>query len=59
MGTFFVRYGQVEDGLAIISKVGIASDDFVLQLTRVLKSFTEISNIFFMSRKKDACVGGV
>lgn len=39
MGAYFARYGQVEDASAIISKGGIATGDFVHQITMTRKSF--------------------
>lgn len=57
LGTIFARYGQLEDVSATISKVEIATGDFVFQVTLTHKSFAEISSVV-MRRKKYARSGG-
>lgn len=45
LGTFLALYGEVKEVSAIISKAGIATRDFVLQVTLTLKSFGEMPNV--------------
>lgn len=42
LGDFLARYVQVEDVLATMSKAGIVTGDFVLEVTLICKDFTEI-----------------
>lgn len=42
MGAFFAQYNKVEDILATVSKVGITTREFVIQVTLTWKSFPEI-----------------
>lgn len=51
MGAYFAQYGQVEDASAIISKVDIATGDFVHQVTMTHKSFSTIPQHSDMPRK--------
>lgn len=44
-GVFLFRYGQVEDVLAVSNKAGIATGDYVLQITMTRKNFMDIPDI--------------
>lgn len=52
IGIFFTQYRQVEDISAVISKAGIATKDFVLQMTVTCRSFVEIPNILMYWEKR-------
>lgn len=51
MGAFFAQYSQVDDFSATVNKLGITSEDFVIQVTLTWKSFSEIPNILVCQEK--------
>lgn len=44
LGTFFSQYGYVEEVSAITGKTGIATGEFVLQVTLTRKGYNDIPN---------------
>lgn len=52
MGTFFSQYEQVEEVSAVISKAGIATRDFVLQVTLTRRSIADIPNLLMCREKR-------
>lgn len=56
LGTFFFKYGQVEDLSSVISKPGIATWYFVFQVTLTSKIFGEIPNVFMRREKRKRVV---
>lgn len=51
LGEFFDGYSEVEDVPTVISKSGIGTVDFVLQVTLIRKSFGEIPNVLTCREK--------
>lgn len=51
LGAFFAQYGLVEEVIKTISKAGIATEDFVWQVTLRRKRFVEIPNVLICRDK--------
>lgn len=56
LGSFFAKYGQVGDVSPIINKVGIATTNFVLQVTMSPKNFMDIPDILICRDKRKLLV---